>query len=1040
MTAGTDWLFMANSRRVFVLAAGAILFYQLILPPVVGLADNGDFAKVIGRFNLYGRVTKPHRYIDAVYNFRSDKHWVSDFISLEIPLTQLAVWLNSLVSKDGNFDLRCIGIVHGALFLFAVWLFVPLLKDEPRAVRWAVCALALFMYCDMMYVSALNSFYMDEPAYFFTLITAVACLRVIKFGRKFDAILLMLCPFLAVTAKSQHAPIGLWVALIFLLAASALKPFARTRWHAAAACLVLAVPLMMWKAQPADYTGYPLYNVVFAEILPHSKDVPRTMANLGLDDSYRSCIGKGGFFPGSGMEDPAFRQRLLHRLSFGKLAFYYLKHPPVAYQAMVDSLSAAGSQHALGNFDATTGYRPFAESGAFAQWSEIKRYLFFHHGSGFLFAFVALVTLLGMFLWMDRRRLPRGALPAGFCLIGAATTELCLSTLCDCMDSARHCTVFFALFDMLVLACAYYILRWLVPRMRWRTAASFSIPFDQPAPTDAEDILAPAHRQPEAPLAAAPPASTAAPVPLRSSPATLEDLAEGAHSQACGPPISASPADPAPVAARSTSSPAPDMRRVDRCLFAAGAVLLALYFYRLTRASLHVYFTPDDLMNLYRSWIFSAPVLLKANVLFFLNSDFIRPMGSVWYRLIFDFAGFRPFWFHASNLAILAANVWLTYAVARRLAGSREIAALTALGMAYQYHLGWIYFDTGFIYDVLCYFFLFAALALYLRARNGGAELRRWQWAALFVLFICALNSKEMAVMLPAFLGVYELLYHPPRAWHRASLHRWLLREGRAMLLTGAVAVLFVAGRSIGPQSLVTNAAYGPSFTWTQFMLTSRHFLGDVLGMPDWPAWEVLLLWTALAAIAWATRSRVLGFAWLFLMLSPLPIAFILPRGAAQYYVCLFGWMLFAAVLLVKVASFLTHDIRLPEWWLVRARGAVLFVVSMLILYSAYKPLGYDIFSSASLEAPENRNTVAQLHAAAPAIRHGSRLLFLNDPIRPDWYNLIFIVQLSYNDPTLRVFRVKEMKQPPTGQEIASYDYVFDYHDGAFFELKKPAN
>ena len=518
--------------------------------------------------------------------------------------------------------------------------------------------------------------------------------------------------------------------------------------------------------------------------------------------------------------------------------------------------------------------------------------------------------------------------------------------------------------------------------------------------------------------------------------ADTQDILDRARRQAQAPP----PA-PAPVPMPSTPpGPAPDMRRVDRCLFAAGALLLALYFYRLTRASLHVYFTPDDLMNLYRSWIFSAGLLLKANLLFFLNSDFGRPMGSVWYRLIFDFAGFHSFWFHASNLAILAANIWLTYAVARRLAGSREIAALTALAMAYQYHLGWIYFDTGFIYDVLCYFFLFAALALYLRARDGGAELRRWQWAALFVLYICALNSKEMAVMLPAFLGVYELLYHPPRAWQRASLYRWLLREGRATLLTGAVAVLFVAGRSIGPQSLVTNAAYRPSFTWTQFMLTSRHFLGDVLGMPDWPAWEVLLLWTALAAIAWATRSRVLGFAWLFLMLSPLPIAFILPRGAAQYYVCLFGWMLFAAVLLVKVASFLTHDIRLPEWWLVRARGAVLFVVSMLILYSAYKPLGYDIFSSASLEAPENRNTVAQLHAAAPAIRHGSRLLFLNDPIRPDWYNLIFIVQLSYNDPTLRVFRVKEMKQPPTGQEIASYDYVFDYHDGAFFELKKPAN
>jgi hypothetical protein len=536
--------------------------------------------------------------------------------------------------------------------------------------------------------------------------------------------------------------------------------------------------------------------------------------------------------------------------------------------------------------------------------------------------------------------------------------------------------------------------------------------FDPPGPEDTVDILERARRQMQAPAPARSPSPVAAPVPV---------------------PV------PEPVRAPFVpSGPAPDLRLVDRCLLAAGALLLAVYFFRLTRASLQVYFTPDDLMNLYRSWIFSAGSLLKANLLFFLNSDFGRPMGSLWYRVIVDFAGFHPYWFHASNLAILAANIWLTYAVARRLAGSREIAALTALAMAYQRRLAWLYFDTGFIYDVLCYFFLFAALALYLRARERDAALRPWQWTGLFVLYICALNSKEMAVMLPAFLGSYELLYHPPAAWQPAALYRWLLREGRATLIAGAVAVLFVVGRSTGPLSLTHNAAYRPSFTWTQFMLTSRHFAGDFLAMPDWPAWAVLGLWTALALVAWLLRSRVLAFAWLFLMLSPLPIAFIATRGSTQYYVCVFGWMLYAAVLLVKLASLALGGVPLPDWWLVRARGAALFVVLMAILYWAYKPLGYAGLTSVSEEAPDNRHTVEQLHAAAPALRKGSSLLFLNDPVRPEWYNLLFMVQLSYADPSLRIFRVKEMKQHPNDREIASYDYVFDYRDGRFLVLKQP--
>jgi len=295
-----------------------------------------------------------------------------------------------------------------------------------------------------------------------------------------------------------------------------------------------------------------------------------------------------------------------------------------------------------------------------------------------------------------------------------------------------------------------------------------------------------------------------------------------------------------------------------------------------------------------------------------------------------------------------------------------------------------------------------------------------------------------MALMLPAFLGSYELLYHPPRAWQPATLYRWLLREGRATLLTGAVAVLFVVGRSLGPLSLVHMSAYRPSFTWTQFMLTSRHFLGDFFATPDWPAWTVLLLWAALAAFALVTRSRVLGFAWLYLMLSPLPIAFIETRGSAQYYVCVFGWMLYAVVLLTKLAAFLTRGLPLAEWWLSRARGAALFLVSMAILYAAYKPLGYAGIYSAAETAALYRNSVAQLHSVAPTIRPGSHLLFLHDPVAVDHWDLFFMVRLSYDDRNLQVARVKEMKQPLSDQEIASYDYVFDYHDGRFFVLKKP--
>jgi hypothetical protein len=457
---------MSNSGRVFVFAAGAILFYQLIVPPIIGLADNGDFAKVIGRFDLIPRGDNRGEFVDSVYEVHPDKHWVSDFFSLEIALTYPALWVNSLLSKGPYFDLRSIGIVHGALFLAAIWLFAPLLANHRPWVRWTMYALVLLVYCDMMYVSALNSFYMDVPAYLFLLLTVVFFLRMLRWERKRDAVLLILCSFLLVSAKSQHALLGFWIAFLFIAAARTFHSLRPKWWRLAAACLVLASFLMLWKAQPADYAVYPLYNITFEGILPHVKNVDRTLADLHLDDSYRHCIGTNAFLPHSPMDDAAFRRTFSQRLSFGSLAVFYVRYPAVAYRTLRNALSEAGQQHDLGTFDMSAGYPQGTQSGAFALWSGLKRSLFHHHGNGFVFSFLALLASFGILLGLERKCLPRGACLGGLCLVGGTLTEMAISTMCDSMDITRHSTIFLVLFDMIALACVYLLCAYLVGRAR----------------------------------------------------------------------------------------------------------------------------------------------------------------------------------------------------------------------------------------------------------------------------------------------------------------------------------------------------------------------------------------------------------------------------------------------------------------------------------------------------------------------------------------------------------------------------------------------
>ena len=470
------------------------------------------------------------------------------------------------------------------------------------------------------------------------------------------------------------------------------------------------------------------------------------------------------------------------------------------------------------------------------------------------------------------------------------------------------------------------------------------------------------------------------------------------------------------------------------------AGLIAAWFLWFTRGALDAYFSPDDVTNIYRSWSYSLASLIKANLLFFLNSPYYRPLTSAWYRVIYFFAGFNPVPFHAANLLILAANLWLTYCLARRLTQSREIGMVATLLIVYLPSCGALYFDTGFDFDVLCYFFFVSVLLFYVRIRQQNRPLRKPEIAACLALYICALSSKELAITLPAFLFLYELLYVgvPWRA--PAKLGRWLMRDGRTASLAAGVMLLFTAGHTLDhSQSLMAMSPYRPSFTWNQFMKTSANFFGDIF-LQHQPVSRstVLAVWPAMFALAWLARSRALKFAWLFVMLAPIPVAFILPRGAPQYYVVLFGWALYAAIVFVRVLEFI-FDL-LPESLQLRpleARGPALLALSMLILFPFYRGTGFDTTPSVALEGELIRDIHAQMLALYPHAKPRARILFLNDPVDDD-YRLLFMARLMYRDVEIVVDRGRAMHPPPGPQEIAQADALFDYRYGRFFNSPQP--
>lgn len=467
---------------------------------------------------------------------------------------------------------------------------------------------------------------------------------------------------------------------------------------------------------------------------------------------------------------------------------------------------------------------------------------------------------------------------------------------------------------------------------------------------------------------------------------------------------------------------------LNTALTAVSAAVIGAYVWLLVKSSVRVFFSTDDLQNLYRGWNAPIETLLQANLLFFLSNRFHRPLGQLWYRSIYHVAGFHAFPFHAINLGFLSCNIVLTYLVARRLSRSDSIAAITALFVAYHPRMDLLYFNTGFIYDVLSYFFCMSAFLYYLRVRQKDALPSGWDILKISLLYCCAISTKEIGVSLPVILLTYEVMYHRPN-WCGIEFRKFIWRQGRTIVVIGLITLAFIIGRSYGDRTVLLNPAFCPVFTLQQFMLTSSRFISEITFVDNVQPMRVAGLWSLMLIAALLAKSRILKFAWLLLMITPLPIAFIAARSAGQYYLPFFFWSLYTADVLVGAVNRAWRHYCPDSGALERFRGLALLVVLALVLFAKFNRQHYDF------ETEQNKSVARQVHQMHPTLANGSKLLFLHDPLKNN-YQLLALLRLCYHDLTLTVDCADRMKRALTPAEIAEYSYVFDSIDGLIIQVR----
>ncbi|MEO8026102.1 MAG: hypothetical protein ABI823_06495 [Bryobacteraceae bacterium] len=437
-------------------------------------------------------------------------------------------------------------------------------------------------------------------------------------------------------------------------------------------------------------------------------------------------------------------------------------------------------------------------------------------------------------------------------------------------------------------------------------------------------------------------------------------------------------------------------------------LFIAVYFVFFTWSALWNGFAPDDMHNLDKYWVAGPQAVWKANLTFW--SSFYRPAGGAWYLAIYSLAHMSPLPYRLGCLLLVALNLWLAFRVCRIVGMDAETASL-AVGLS-CFHAAMlpIYNSNSTIYDILCFLFYYAAFLWYVKHRPMGG----WQMAVFLLLYVAALNAKEMAVTLPLFVLLWELA-HGRRG----------IRDLAPALAAGLLTLVYIYGKMTGPDSLSDMAAYHPTITLHAFLATARNHM-KLMFYTDrfFSTAKVLGLWVLMPLAAWLLRSRILALLAAFAILSFLPVAFLPPREGFVMYMPLLWWSAYAALLLMELRR--RYAERVPAWTL-----AILIPLAIAPVHWSHAEHDRPFL----LHALERTNGALDgFRALSVPVARGSCLLIRDSPFGQDW-DAYFMAKLWFNDHALRV-ALQDGSDAPRGDTCESYDRVLEFRDGTLTVLK----
>lgn len=410
----------------FIIIAICIISFVLFKSPQLGVADQGDFDRVMNSSGLslldsYSSNPNFNRFYDYII---TDYKITDNFNYLITIISSSLAWLIALINfickvlNQNIFKTQYLAVAYSVLYIFSITMILKYLNIKNRFKLTLIALLTLFILFDGNYILWFNSLY-GEPMMLTTLLIFITtCLYYInyKYVKKntdkltSKIVLIILAGFLLLGSKMQ-----LLTALPFLIILISkilidnrhLLPKRNFKLLIVLFLIMIIYPLqinIVNKGIGKDTQ----YNSVFFGVLNGSKTPEQDLIDLGLNPDMAVEAGKHSYLDESEYVKYVPRteiteQEFYSKMGNAKLAKFYLTHPIRFINGLeYTSSKAFYTSTSLGKTSMEYSKEPTIKFNRFANWSYFREN-FMPKNLLFIIGIFLIVFLLSIYKYVKNK-------------------------------------------------------------------------------------------------------------------------------------------------------------------------------------------------------------------------------------------------------------------------------------------------------------------------------------------------------------------------------------------------------------------------------------------------------------------------------------------------------------------------------------------------------------------------------------------------------------------------------------------------------------